>query len=45
MPSFDRYLSDQDIANVLTYVRNSWNNAAAPVAPEDVKDLREPLRR
>ncbi|MDV5141468.1 cytochrome c [Chimaeribacter arupi] len=45
MPSFDRYLSDQDIANVLTYVRNSWNNAAAPVAPDDVRDLREPLRR
>lgn len=45
MPSFDRYLSDQDIANVLTYVRNSWNNAAAPVGPDDVKDLREPLRR
>lgn len=44
MPSFAFNLSDDDVANVLTYVRNSWGNSAAAVAPSDVKALRASLQ-
>jgi mono/diheme cytochrome c family protein len=40
MPSLGWRLNDQQVADVLTYIRNSWGNAAAPVAPGDVKDKR-----
>jgi len=30
-------LSDEDIANVLTYIYNSWGNSKQIVSPEDVK--------
>lgn len=33
-------LSDQDIADVLTYVRNSWTNKASAVAVAEVKAVR-----
>ena len=35
MPSFP--LTDQDIANVLTYVYNSFGNSGLDVTPEEVK--------
>lgn len=38
MPSFDQALTDDEIAAVLTYIRNSWLNKAAPVNPQDVSD-------
>jgi nitrite reductase (NO-forming) len=38
MPSFP--LNDQDIANVLTFVYNSFGNAGLEVTPEEVKTLR-----
>jgi mono/diheme cytochrome c family protein len=38
MPSFP--LSDQDIANVLTFVYNSFGNSGLEVNPEEVKTLR-----
>jgi mono/diheme cytochrome c family protein len=31
MPPFDHTLSDAEIAAVLTYIRQSWGNQAAPV--------------
>jgi putative membrane-bound dehydrogenase-like protein len=34
-------LDDQKVSDVLTYVRQSWTNDAAPVSPEEVKVLRE----
>jgi mono/diheme cytochrome c family protein len=34
------FQTDEQIAAVLTYVRNSFGNAAAPVKPEQVKALR-----
>lgn len=37
--------SDAQIADVLTYVRHSWDNAAAPVATETVTELRKKLGR
>jgi mono/diheme cytochrome c family protein len=43
MPSFAWNLSDQDVAVVLTYVRNKWGNAAPAVPPADVADLRKSL--
>ncbi len=38
MPSFP--LTDEDIANVLTFVYNSFGNAGFDVSPEEVKRLR-----
>jgi len=45
MPAFGWNLSDQEIADVLTYVRNAWGNAAQPVQAADVAKLRDRLRR
>lgn len=39
MPSFD-YLKDQQIADVLTYVRNSFGNKASAVKTAEVTKLR-----
>ncbi|WP_233024923.1 c-type cytochrome [Rhodopseudomonas boonkerdii] len=41
MPGFDWRLSDAQIAAVLTYIRNSWGNAAPAVAASAVKSQRE----
>jgi mono/diheme cytochrome c family protein len=40
MPAYADKLSDQQIADVATYVRNSWGNAAALVTPEQVAKAR-----
>jgi mono/diheme cytochrome c family protein len=40
MPSFGYRLSDEQIAAVVTYVRNSWGNAASPVTADAVKAVR-----
>jgi mono/diheme cytochrome c family protein len=44
MPSFAWNLSDDNIADVLTYVRNTWGNAAPAVSVGEVSDLRKDLR-
>lgn len=36
-------LSDDDVANVLTYARSQWGNTAGPVTPEQVKVVREKM--
>ena len=41
MPPFAQMLGDADIAAVLSYVRNSWGNAAAPVKPHEVSRHRQ----
>ena len=41
MMGFAPLLNDEEIAGVLTYVRNSFGNRASAVKPEDVKRLRE----
>ncbi|MFO0835097.1 MAG: PVC-type heme-binding CxxCH protein [Phycisphaerales bacterium] len=33
--------TDEDIASVLTFVRRSWGNAAPPVSPDLVRDVRK----
>jgi mono/diheme cytochrome c family protein len=43
MPSFGWQLKDDQIAAVLTYIRNSWGSAAAPVAPADAGKWRSKL--
>jgi mono/diheme cytochrome c family protein len=43
MPSFAWKLTDQEIADVSTFIRNSWGNRAAQVSAADVRDLRKKL--
>jgi len=43
MPSFAWKLTDAEIADVATYVRNSWGNRASPVAENAVADMRKRL--
>jgi mono/diheme cytochrome c family protein len=40
MTPFGGMLKDDEVAAVLTYVRNSFGNKATPVAPEKVKQVR-----
>ena len=44
MASHD-YLTNQEIADVLSYVRNSFGNKAAIVTPQDVKIARAALKK
>jgi hypothetical protein len=41
MTPFGGMLKDEEIANVLTYVRNHFGNQAAPVSPAEVKAVRD----
>jgi mono/diheme cytochrome c family protein len=43
MPAFHWKLSDEQVAAVLTYIRNSWGNAAQPVKAQQVAQLRKKL--
>ena len=43
MPSFAWRLSDEQVANILTYVRNNWGNSAPAVSPETVGRIRSEL--
>ena len=40
MPPLGGALDDDQIASVLTYVRREWGNTGAPVAVEDVREVR-----
>jgi mono/diheme cytochrome c family protein len=40
MPAYGAKLSDQQIADVTTYIRNSWGNAASAVTPAEVAAAR-----
>ncbi|ARU05009.1 alcohol dehydrogenase [Comamonas serinivorans] len=40
MPPFMTVLNDAEVADVLSHVRNSWGNQAAPVTEFDVKQVR-----
>jgi mono/diheme cytochrome c family protein len=41
MPAYAAKLSDQEIADVANYIRNSWGNAAPAVTPAQVKGARQ----
>jgi mono/diheme cytochrome c family protein len=43
MPTFAWKLTDDQVADVSTYVRNSWGNQASPVTSEQVRTLRREL--
>jgi mono/diheme cytochrome c family protein len=43
MPSFAWKLTDQEIADVSTFIRNSWGNRAAPVSAAEVQSVRKKL--
>ena len=36
--------TDEDLANVLSYIRKAWNNNASPVTAEQVKKVRDDLK-
>lgn len=44
MPSFADALSDRQIADVATYIRNSWGNRFGGVQPQDVSSVRDRLK-
>jgi alcohol dehydrogenase (quinone), cytochrome c subunit len=41
MPAFAWRLSDQEVADVVSFVRDSWGNKGEPVKASQVKDLRK----
>ncbi|OKA17937.1 alcohol dehydrogenase [Pseudomonas versuta] len=41
MPAFDWRLSDQEVADVVNFIRTSWGNKGGDVKATDVKGLRE----
>jgi hypothetical protein len=41
MPGFAWRLSDQEVADVVSFIRGSWGNKGAPVDAEDVANLRK----
>jgi mono/diheme cytochrome c family protein len=41
MPSYARDLSDQQVADVTNYIRNSWGNEAPLVTPDQVRKARQ----
>ena len=43
MQPWDKTLTDQKIADVLTYERSEWGNSASPVAAEQIAALRKEL--
>ncbi len=43
MPSFGRQLNDEQVAAVVSYVRNAWGRPAAAIAPGDVGKMRDAL--
>ncbi|AUO04907.1 alcohol dehydrogenase [Serratia marcescens] len=45
MPSFAKSLSDQEIADVLTFIRSSWGNNATAVTASDVAESRKNMQK
>jgi cytochrome c6 len=41
MPAWGSKLNDQEIAGVITYIRNAWGNKAPAIKPEDVTAARK----
>ena len=44
MPSFAWRLNDQEVADVVNFIRSSWGNRSGPITAEDVAKLRRPVR-
>jgi len=43
MPAFGWQLNDEQVASVVTYVRNAWGNAASAVTADDARSARSSL--
>jgi mono/diheme cytochrome c family protein len=43
MPSFAWKLSDQEVADVATFIRNAWDNQATPVQANEIATVRRTL--
>lgn len=43
MPGFGKTMTDEQIAEVVSFIRASWGNNTAPVSPTDVARLRKSL--
>lgn len=41
MPRFNGTYSDEDIASIITFVRQAWDNTASPVTADQVKAVRD----
>ena len=41
MPPWKTFLSNEEVAAVLTYIRNAWDNEASAVTPQEVGLVRE----
>ena len=41
MPAFQGRMSDQEMANLLTFIRTSWGHDSSPITAEQVRELRE----
>ena len=40
MPPFGQSMTDEEVASVVTYIRNSWGNQGTAVSPNDVNRYR-----
>jgi mono/diheme cytochrome c family protein len=45
MPAYDWKLKDDQVAAVASYVRNAWGNSAPAVSADDVRKLRDAVRK
>jgi mono/diheme cytochrome c family protein len=45
MPAFAWKLTDQEIADLVTYLRGAWSNRSGPVSASEVADLRDVLTK
>ena len=43
MPAFGWLFTDEEAADVISYIRNAWGNAAPPVSADEVRKAREAL--
>jgi mono/diheme cytochrome c family protein len=45
MPPFVLHISDQDSADLLTFIRSAWGNQGAPVTVQEVTRVRDRVQR
>ena len=45
MTPFEHMLNDEEIASVLTFVRNSFGNKASPIETEEVARIRQEAKK
>lgn len=45
MPNWNEQLNDEQIASILTYIRQAWGNTAGPISPEGVALMRSEVER